>query len=132
MLKVFICSPFRGDIKENTKKAIGYAKMAAMNGPIPVAPHLIFPLFLDENIPIERMMGIEMGLELMDICDEVWVFGFTLTEGMKLELEHAKVKQIPVRLYDDDSEKIDISGINTDGRMDEAYRMMINNLRLME
>ena len=31
-----------------------------------------------------------MGLELMDMCDEVWVFGFKITEGMRFELEHAR------------------------------------------
>lgn len=132
MLKVFICSPFRGDIKENIKRAVYYAKTAVVAGIIPIAPHLIFPAFLDENIPIERMMGIEMGLELMDICDEVWVFGFLITEGMKLELDHAKEKQIPVRLHDGDSERIVISSIETDNRMADAYRMMISGLRLME
>ena len=31
-----------------------------------------------------------MGLELMDMCDEVGAFGFDITEGMKFELDHAK------------------------------------------
>lgn len=44
-------------------------------------PHLYFPAFLDENNPNERMTGIEMGLELMDSCDEVYVFGFDITDS---------------------------------------------------
>ncbi len=66
MRKVFICSPYRGNIEENMKKAKFYGKIVIGIGRIPVIPHLYFPTFLDENNPNERMTGIEMGLELMD------------------------------------------------------------------
>ena len=38
-----------------------------MSGDVPIVPHLYFPSFLDDNIPNERMTGIAMGLELMDM-----------------------------------------------------------------
>lgn len=132
MLKVFICSPFRGDIKENTKRAAYYARITAKTDVIPIAPHLIFPAFLDENIPNERLKGIEMGLELMDICDEAWLFGFQITEGMKLELDYAREKQIPVRLYDRDFAKVSVRTISIDERVDENYRMAVNGLMVIE
>lgn len=93
MKKAFICSPFRGDIEGNTKRATYYAQITAGADEIPIVPHLYFPIFLDENDPNQRMKGIEMGLELMDMCDEVWVFGFKITEGMRFELEHAREKE---------------------------------------
>lgn len=93
MRKIFICSPYRGNIEENMKKAKFYGKIVIGTGRIPVIPHLYFPTFLDENNPNERMTGIEMGLELMDSCDEVYVFGFDITEGMKFELDHARKKK---------------------------------------
>lgn len=132
MLKVFICSPFRGDIKENTKRAVYYAKMAVKAGEIPIVPHLIFPAFLDENNPNERLKGIEMGLELMEICEEVWVFGFQITDGMKLELDHAREKQIPVRLYDVDGAKVGSHTISIDDRIEENYRRAVRSLRLKD
>ena len=86
--KIFICSPYRGRVEENKKNAVSYARITAMSGDVPIVPHLYFPSFLDDNIPNERMTGIAMGLELMDMCDEVYVFGFDITEGMKFELDH--------------------------------------------
>ena len=60
MMKIFICSPYQGNIEENKKKAAYYAKIVAKAGNVPVAPHIYFPTFLDEKNPNERMTGIEM------------------------------------------------------------------------
>lgn len=68
MKKVFICSPFRGDVKGNTEKARRYCRKAYEAGCLPVAPHLLFPQFLDEMNEAERASGIAMGLELLLIC----------------------------------------------------------------
>ena len=87
--KVFICSPFRGDMEGNAKKATAYSRMAYEAGYLPIAPHLLFPQFLDEGNPAERQAGISMGLELLLCCDEVWVFG-KATEGMAEEIAFAE------------------------------------------
>ena len=55
MMKIFICSPYQGNIEENKKKAAYYAKIVAKSGNVPVAPHIYFPTFLDEKNPNERM-----------------------------------------------------------------------------
>lgn len=86
--KVFICSPFRGDMEGNAKKAAAYSRMACEKGYLPIAPHLLFPQFLQEGIEAERKLGIKMGLELLLCCDEVWVFG-EATEGMTMEIAFA-------------------------------------------
>ncbi|MBS5284216.1 MAG: DUF4406 domain-containing protein [Clostridiales bacterium] len=86
--KVFICSPFRGDMEGNAKRAAAYSRMACEKGYFPIAPHLLFPQFLQEGIEAERKLGIKMGLELLLCCDEVWVFG-EATEGMAAEIAFA-------------------------------------------
>ena len=86
--KVFICSPFHGDMEGNAKKAAAYSRMACEKGYLPIAPHLLFPQFLQEGIEAERKLGIKMGLELLLCCDEVWVFG-EATEGMAVEIAFA-------------------------------------------
>ncbi len=86
--KVFICSPFRGDMEGNARKAAAYCRMACEQGFLPVAPHLLFPQFLNEGIEEERRLGISMGMELLALCDEVWVFG-EATEGMAAEIAYA-------------------------------------------
>lgn len=130
MRRVFICSPYRGKIEENIKKAKFYGKIVIGTGRIPVIPHLYFPAFLDENNPNERMTGIEMGLELMDCCDVVYVFGFDITEGMKFELAHARKKKIPVRLYDDKFHAVNVRTLPVDERVTSEYRMALEGLRL--
>ena len=86
--KVFICSPFRGHMEGNARKAAAYSRRAVEEGYLPIAPHLLFPQFLNEGIEEERRLGIAMGLELLDGCDEVWVFG-EATEGMAAEIAYA-------------------------------------------
>ena len=130
--KIFICSPYRGRVEENKKKAVSYARITAMSGDVPIVPHLYFPSFLDDNIPNERMTGIAMGLELMDMCDEVYVFGFDITEGMKFELDHAKETRKPVRLYDTDFNTVNVRTIPVDERADARYKGIIRNLKVLK
>ena len=71
---VYICSPLRGDMETNIRRANGYSLFAAKQSFVPIAPHVMFTGFLDDNIPEERKLGLAMGLELMKRCDEVWGF----------------------------------------------------------
>jgi len=131
MKKVFICSPYRDNIEENTKKAKYYAGIAAQCQAIPIAPHLYFPLFLDENMPSERMLGISLGIELMRDCDELWLFGFKITQGMEFELSHAKEMKIPIRLYDEEMKRIEVSTIPVDDRVSDHYKQIIKELNIL-
>ena len=85
MKKVFICSPLRGNIQENQAKAKKYARQAILKGYIPIVPHIYFTEFLNEDNAIERQLGIQAGIELMSMCDELWVYGKP-TKGMKQEI----------------------------------------------
>ena len=58
-MRVFICSPFRGDIEKNVKKAQKHARKAALMGVSPIAPHLLFPQFLKEEDPDERVLDLD-------------------------------------------------------------------------
>ena len=44
---VYICSPYAGDVERNVLRARRYCRYAADQGFIPLAPHLLFPQFLD-------------------------------------------------------------------------------------
>ena len=46
---VFICSPYAGDIERNMRKAQGYCRFAVSRNCIPIAPHLLFPQFMDDD-----------------------------------------------------------------------------------
>ena len=98
MKKVFICSALRGNVEENLQKARMYCRSAVEEGYLPLAPHLLFPQFLDDDVEEERQTGIQMGLELLALCNEVWVFGKT-SEGMKMEIAYAKKIGVPVSYH---------------------------------
>ena len=93
---VFICSPFAGDITGNMEKARGYSRFAVSRNCIPIAPHLLFPQFMDDSDPSQRDLAISMGLALLSRCLELWAFGNTITAGMSVEL--AKAKQMGIRI----------------------------------
>ena len=72
MKKVFICSPYRGDIEKNVEKARYYSRMAAVCGYCPITPHLFFPQFLKDDDPQERIKAIKLGVELMTVFHYPW------------------------------------------------------------
>ena len=45
----------------NARKAAAYCRMACEEGHLPIAPHLLFPQFLNEGIEEERRLGIAIG-----------------------------------------------------------------------
>lgn len=57
--KVFICSPFRGDMEGNARKVAVYSRMVCEQGYLPIAPHMLFPQFLNEGIEAERQLGMQ-------------------------------------------------------------------------
>lgn len=96
---VYICSPYHGDTQENTRKALKYCQFAAEQKRLPICPHVYFTRFLDDNNPVMRALGLMYGLDLMFLCDEIWVCGETVSEGMSMELKEAKEAGIPIKEY---------------------------------
>lgn len=93
---IYICSPLRGDYEANTAAAIRYCREVALEGDFPVAPHIYCPRFLDDTKPEERQRGVAIGLELLEKCDEVHVYGDHISDGMRTELNAASLLSIPV------------------------------------
>lgn len=103
---VFICSPFAGDITENTKKAKQYMQFAIKAGVTPFAPHLLYPQVLDENDPEQRELGLCLGIIWLYKCNELWVFGRRITNGMQREIAKANKRGIPVRRFNEKCEEV--------------------------
>lgn len=97
---VYICSPFSGDIEGNTKKAREYSRFAVDQGAIPLAPHLLLPQFMSEQT--ERELAMFMDMVLLGRCEEIWVFGSNISNGMAAEIEIAKQKNMKIRYFTDD------------------------------
>lgn len=128
MKKIFVCSPYRGNIEKNTKRAVFAARVICNCGHIPVVPHLYFPQFLDDKDQFERIRGIEYGIELMKECDQLWLLGPEITKGMEYELEVAKEIRIPVILYDEELRRLNPKTLVLDERVDDRFLRIINGL----
>lgn len=99
---IFICSKLRGDFEKNRKIAEELCRIVALLGHIGIAPHVYFTRFLDDSDRYEREQGIQSGMRLLELCDEVWVFNFEeISEGMNLEINKARELGIPIRIISD-------------------------------
>ena len=104
--KVFICSPCRprGETPKarerdwigNINRARQACRYAIDEGKIPYAPHLYFTTILSEADEDERELGILLGLVWLSQCDELWIIGRRITEGMKREIAQAEAWNIKV------------------------------------
>ena len=96
MKKVYICAPLSGDIEENLCNVRRYVQYALLCGTAPVVPHF-YAECLDDSKPNEREIGIAAGLSLFWFCDEMWIFGDEITEGMTTEIQFCKNLNISTR-----------------------------------
>ena len=96
MKKVYICSPLGGNVKKNLQWAIRYAEYALKCGTAPVVPHF-YALCLDDSNPSEWEMGRAAGMSLLWFCDEMWIFGDVVTDGMYSEIQFCKNLNIHTR-----------------------------------
>lgn len=103
---VYICSPYAGDVDSNVVSAQKYCRYAVDTGYIPLAVHLLYPQFMDDNDPHERALGMFFGSALMSKCAEVWVFGKYISQGMQEEIRRAGWKNIPVRYFTEECQEV--------------------------
>ena len=102
---IYICSPYSGEVEYNLSRARGYCRLAVGKGYIPLAPHLLFPQFLDDDDRQQRELGLFFALVLLGKCEEVWVFGSRISEGMAREMETATKRCLPIRRFTDKGEE---------------------------
>lgn len=103
--KVFVSSPLAGDYNENIKRAQQYCRTVLLQGYMPLAPHVYYTNFLEENNEVERQLGMDMGLRWLAECDEMWVFDKNgISKGMKVEIEMATKLNIPIKYMGEEYE----------------------------
>ena len=103
---VYICSPYAGYIETNTAAARRYCRFAVEAGYIPIAPHLLFPQFLNDSDPKERELGLFFGNALLSKCAELFVFGSRISEGMEAEIKRATWKGHRIRYFTESCEEV--------------------------
>lgn len=103
---VYICSPYRGDTEKNTEKARKYSRFAVESKAIPMTPHLLYPQFMDDSNPEERYLATRViNYVLIGKCQEVWVFGEDISEGMGREIALAEKRRMKIRYFTETMEE---------------------------
>jgi hypothetical protein len=102
---VYVCSPYSGDIERNTANARMYSRFAVAKNTIPFAPHLLLPQYISEEH--ERGLAMFMNKVFLGKCDELWVFGNKITEGMAEEIELAGKMRKKIRYFSEDLQEVE-------------------------
>ena len=91
---VYVCSRYRAKTSDERLQNIELAKYACERviqmGAIPIAPHLYFTRFLDDNVEFERDFGLEAGKKMMEFCSSFFVLTVDeeISEGMDEEIKY--------------------------------------------
>lgn len=99
MKMTYICSPCHGDYEKNIIKAQEYCREALLEGLLPIAPHVYFTQFVDDEKPEERELGLFAGLQLLRYCQTIRVYGCRVSAGMYNEIQLAGVLGIELEVY---------------------------------
>ena len=100
---VYVCSPYRGDVEKNIDAARKYSRFTFEKKNIPITPHLLYPQFLNDDDLFERNIAIhKINYVLLGFCNEMWVFGDEITEGMQREILVAQKRKKPIRYFNKD------------------------------
>ena len=96
----YVCAPTTGEAGNNNKKVRGYCRKLYELGYLPVAPHLLFPQFVNNNVPAEHNDSINMAADVLRRCRVVVVCGKTNSEVMTSEIELARRLGIVITTLD--------------------------------
>ena len=105
---VYIASPYAGETEDNISRAKEYCRFAVSKGVIPLAPHLLYPQFMDDDDEDQRILGLRFALALLCRCDELWVFGERVSAGMAKEIEKAEKRGMRIRRFNSKCEEVHV------------------------
>lgn len=114
--KVYICHPYASDPDGNVESVLeivkditscneeNYSKVLSKDNTVvdfdvelivPVAVHLLFPKFMSEDT-FGREIAMDFCLSVLEGCDEIWVYGPTVSSGMRQEITFAGENEIKI------------------------------------
>lgn len=92
----YVCSPLKGDVTANLRRAKQYARKVFDAGYEPFVPHLFYSAFLKDTLADERKAGIQMGLNHLKKCQILIVCTKDISDGMLTEINEARRLSIPI------------------------------------
>lgn len=99
MKKVYIISRYRANnprqLDFNKRVARYFCRMIIDEGDIPVAPHLFYTQFLNDDLELDREIGLNIGLKELEESDEflLVIVDGVISEGMKREISSLSCKR---------------------------------------
>jgi hypothetical protein len=81
-------------------------------GSIPINPFRLFDYFLGDRVDRDEIRAA--NAEMLSRCDEVWVFGDTLADGVLIEIAQAVSEGKPVRYFSIDNQAELINDLSPD------------------
>lgn len=98
---IYLASPYRATHEVDTSTHIEYARRALHHslklGESPVAPHLLYPQVLDDDIPDQRLIGIRANADLIESSGRVAFYvDYGMSPGMVEELRLANEYKVPI------------------------------------
>ena len=109
----YICSPYTATPESSVEEHIKFAQKACRfvydKGYIPIAPHLYFTQFINDDNLIERENDLILGIEILKKCDKVVGFPYDdiyLPNGVSLGMQNEINLAIGLGIY------VEISSFN--------------------
>ena len=97
MQKIYVCSPYKGNTKENVKNARLYSRGITFVWLFTINSQNYSTKFFDVKNTKKRQLCLNIGLELLSECQEMWVFGLDKPSiGMQGEIKFAEEHSIPI------------------------------------
>ena len=117
--KIYVCSPYRPakskvrpseleayfeEINRNVENAKQYCNYIIRTSPdtLPVAPHIYLTQFLDDREEDDRNLALATDRLLVGECNQLWVFGERVSDGMAAEISEAARLGLPIRWFTTD------------------------------
>lgn len=98
---VFVCSPFKNN-PASLRMTKQYCRRLALEGDLPIAPHLYLPQFLNDDVEKERNVGMNYGRRLMSFCTRIDILEDEgISTGMEGDIEWAETLGLPQRRIKD-------------------------------
>jgi len=99
MIRVILESPFAGNVERN----IDYARMCVRDslsrGEAPIASHLLYTQegILDDDVPEERIWGIDAGLAWKEVAEKhIFYVDYGYSRGMEYAKQYATDNNITI------------------------------------
>lgn len=98
---VYLCHPIGGDVEKNLEslRRIIRTINTYEAHTVPFCPYYADVVSLNDNDPVQRARGLKNDIEILSrpgMVDELRLYGTTISQGMKMEIETAHLMGIPV------------------------------------